>query len=124
MEISPEYSHRTEPRRNAAASNFDQTVMDLVWLLFDTSLITSGFNRGEPNQFAFFIRCIFKLGSGINDDDEKLGDDRRDRVAVSSVGGRRSYPKGRDRTVYGEPMLCFANARSRMWSPVDEVAQH
>ena len=59
MEISPEYSHRTEPRRNAAANNFDQTVMELVWLLFDTSLITSGFNRDEPNQFVCFIRCMF-----------------------------------------------------------------
>merc|ERR1711877_4594 len=75
MEINPQHSIMTELRKKAAADKSDKTVKDLIWLLFDTSLLTSGFNLDEPTQFAGRIHRMIKLGLSIDDDDEGLGDD-------------------------------------------------
>ena len=52
MEVNPNHSIMTELKKKASADKSDKTVKDLIWLLFDTSLLTSGFSLDEPTQFA------------------------------------------------------------------------
>merc|ERR1711904_699616 len=75
MEVSPNHSIMTELKKKASADKSDRTVKDLIWLLFDTSLLTSGFSLDEPTQFAGRIHRMIKLGLSIDDDDDGLGDD-------------------------------------------------
>merc|ERR1712078_210407 len=75
MEVNPKHSIMTELKKKATADKSDKTVKDLIWLLFDTSLLTSGFNLDEPTQFAGRIHRMIKLGLSIDDDDDAGDDD-------------------------------------------------
>merc|ERR1712093_326382 len=75
MEVNPKHSIMTELRKKAAADKSDKTVKDLIWLLFDTPLLTSGFTLEEPTQFAGRIHRMIKLGLSIDDDDDAGDDD-------------------------------------------------
>jgi len=75
MEINPTNSIINALREKADADQSDKTVRDLIWLLYDTSLLTSGFSLDEPATFSSRIHRLVKLGLSIDDDDEEDGDD-------------------------------------------------
>ncbi|PIA54999.1 hypothetical protein AQUCO_00800020v1 [Aquilegia coerulea] len=68
MEINPENSIMEELRKRADADKNDKSVKDLVLLLFETALLTSGFSLEEPNTFGNRIHRMLKLGLSIDDE--------------------------------------------------------
>merc|ERR1711907_547732 len=75
MEVNPTNSIISALREKAEADQSDKTVKDLIWLMYDTSLLTSGFSLEEPATFASRIHRLVKLGLSIDDDDDDTGDD-------------------------------------------------
>eukprot|EP00253_Pinus_taeda_P020522 PITA_20522 len=68
MEINPENTIMEELRKRAEMDNHDKSVKDLVMLLYETALLTSGFSLEDPNTFAARIHRMLKLCLSIEGD--------------------------------------------------------
>ncbi|KAL4441490.1 hypothetical protein ABPG77_001994 [Micractinium sp. CCAP 211/92] len=73
LEINPTNPIMEELRKRSEADKGDKTVKDLVQLLFDTSLLASGFSLDDPNTFAGRIYRMVKLGLSIDEDAGEAG---------------------------------------------------
>jgi len=71
LELNPKHPIISKLREKFSANENDPTVKDLVWLLFDTSMLTSGFSLEKPTVFANRIHKLIKLGLRIYTDDSE-----------------------------------------------------
>jgi len=69
LEINPDHPIVETLRQKADADKNDKAVKDLVILLFETSLLSSGFSLDSPQVHASRIYRMIKLGLGIDEDE-------------------------------------------------------
>jgi len=66
MEINPKHGIVKELKTLLDKDSTNSTIKDIVWLLYDTSLLSSGFSVEDPNTFA--KRMHKMLLFGLQDD--------------------------------------------------------
>lgn len=64
LEINPDHSIIETLRQKAEADKNDKSVKDLVILLYETALLSSGFSLEDPQTHANRIYRMIKLGLG------------------------------------------------------------
>merc|ERR1711874_628628 len=70
LEINPDHSIIENLRLKADVDKNDKSVKDLVHLLFETALLSSGFALEDPAVHSQRIHRMIKLGLGIEEDDD------------------------------------------------------
>uniref|UniRef100_A0AAY4A5R1 Heat shock protein 90, alpha (cytosolic), class B member 1 n=1 Tax=Denticeps clupeoides TaxID=299321 RepID=A0AAY4A5R1_9TELE len=69
LEINPDHPIMETLRQKADSDKNDKAVKDLVILLFETALLSSGFSLDDPQTHSNRIYRMIKLGLGIDEDD-------------------------------------------------------
>lgn len=69
MEINADHPIMAQLKSKSDKDKSDKTVKDLIWLVYDTALLTSGFSLEDPTKFANRINRMIKLGLSIDDSD-------------------------------------------------------
>ena len=71
FEINPSNPIIASLRERVASDQEHKTVKDVIWMLYDTSLLTSGFSLDEPTAFAGRIHRLIKIGLSIEEGDDE-----------------------------------------------------
>jgi len=87
MELNPAHAIVKELAKRIAADAGDKTVKDLVVLLFDTALLSSGFGLDDPQAYA--KRIVRMIGLGLSIEDAGVADEA---AAVAAPAGDAAPP--------------------------------
>merc|ERR1711902_298418 len=87
LEVNPDHSIIENLRQRAEADKNDKSVKDLVLLLFETALLSSGFSLEDPAVHAKRIHRMIKLGLGIDEDDEEVAETAEDESDMPPLEG-------------------------------------
>lgn len=70
MEVNPRHPIIIEMKKKFVDNESDRTIRDLVWLIYESASLTSGFSLKDPVVFAGRIYKLIKLGLSIDGDSE------------------------------------------------------
>merc|ERR1712087_979972 len=75
MELNPKHAIVKALKTKFDANSSDKSAKDLVFLLYETALLSSGFALDNPASFSSRIHRLVKLGLSIDDDDDEEEED-------------------------------------------------
>jgi molecular chaperone HtpG len=87
LEINPDHSIIENLRQKTDVDKNDKAVKDLVILLFETALLSSGFTLDEPQVHASRIYRMIKLGLGIDEEESMLTEETPSGEAPAAEAG-------------------------------------
>jgi molecular chaperone HtpG len=70
LEINPDHKIMIALKNKVDADKNDKSIKDLIVLLYETSLLASGFSLEDPQNHADRIHRMVKLGLGVDDDED------------------------------------------------------
>merc|ERR1712209_285189 len=70
LEVNPDHAIVRTLKERCDADKNDKSVKDLVHLLYETALLSSGFSLEDPHTHANRIHRMIKLGLGVDEDEE------------------------------------------------------
>merc|ERR1712045_1036458 len=75
MELNPQHPIVKSLKDKLSDDSGDKSAKDLVMLLYETSLLTSGFSLEDPSSFSGRIHKLIRLGLSIEGDDDVDADE-------------------------------------------------
>merc|ERR1719318_725355 len=69
LEVNPDHQIMIQLKKKVEADKNDKSIKDLIVLLYETALLSSGFTLEDPQNHAARIHRMIKLGLGVDDDE-------------------------------------------------------
>jgi len=69
LEINPDHQIMIQLKKKVEADKNDKSIKDLIVLLYETALLSSGFTLEDPQNHASRIHRMIKLGLGVDDEE-------------------------------------------------------
>merc|ERR1712228_58820 len=82
MELNPTHAIVKALKDKFSADAADSAAKDLVWLLYETALLTSGFTLDNPGSFSNRIHRLIKLGLSIDEEEEEEDEEEEEVPAL------------------------------------------